>query len=61
MTRPNQTRKRRDMSDPNENNNRTPEDDDLELEPEVVKDLDVGDDEVGQIRGGCSWTPFNRV
>jgi hypothetical protein len=47
------------MSDPNEKKSRKPEDDDLKLEPEVVKDLDVSDDKVGQIRGGCSFTPFN--
>jgi hypothetical protein len=48
------------MSDPNETKNRKPEDDDLELEPEVVKDLDVSDDKVGQIHGGCSFTPWPR-
>ena len=31
---------------------------DLELEPETVKDLDVSDDRIGQIRGGCSFTPM---
>jgi hypothetical protein len=48
------------MSDPNEKKNRTPEGDDLELAPETVKDLDVSDDKVGQIRGGCSFTTATR-
>jgi len=42
------------MTDPNENKAQRLEDDDLELEPEMVKDLDVGDEATGQIRGGCS-------
>jgi hypothetical protein len=42
------------MSDPNETKNRKPEDDDLELAPETVKDLEVIDDNTGEIRGGCS-------
>ena len=42
------------MSDPNENRDRKPEQDALELAPEMVKDLEVADDETGQVRGGCS-------
>jgi hypothetical protein len=40
------------MSDPKEPQRQEP--DDLELEPELVKDLDVDELDAGQIRGGCS-------
>jgi hypothetical protein len=46
-------RKEQTMSDPNEQQQRQ-EPDELELEPEMVKDLDVDEDDAGQIRGGCS-------
>lgn len=42
------------MSDPNEKNDKKAERDDLELQPEMVKDLDVDDGHTDQIRGGCS-------
>ncbi|MGN6867154.1 MAG: hypothetical protein ACTHMY_02000 [Solirubrobacteraceae bacterium] len=42
------------MSDPKMEQDKRSEDDDLKLEPEMIKDLDVGDDATGQIRGGCS-------
>jgi hypothetical protein len=48
----------REMSDPNEKKDRKSEYHDLELEPEMVKDLDVSDDKLGEIRGGCSFTPI---
>lgn len=48
------------MSHPNEKKNKKSEDDELELEPEMVKDLDVSDEMVGQIRGGCSFTSATR-
>ena len=39
------------MSDPKEQQR---ESDELELESETIKDLDVDENESGQIRGGCS-------
>ena len=39
------------MSDPKEQQR---EPDELELESETIRDLDVEDEESGQIRGGCS-------
>ena len=39
------------MSDPKEQKR---EPDELELESETIKDLDVDENESGQIRGGCS-------
>ena len=48
------------MSHPNEKKNKKSEDDELELAPEMVKDLEVSDDKVGQIRGGCSFTSATR-
>ena len=42
------------MSTPDEQQTRRP--DELELEPETIKDLDVGDELAGELRGGCSWT-----
>jgi hypothetical protein len=44
------------MSDPKETKDKRAKRDDLELQPEMVKDLDVSDDQSGQIRGGCSGT-----
>jgi hypothetical protein len=42
------------MSNPKAENDKRAEDDDLKLDPETVKDLDVPDDATDQIRGGCS-------
>jgi hypothetical protein len=42
------------MSNPRAEKDKRAEADDLELEPEMIKDLDLGDDATGQIRGGCS-------
>jgi hypothetical protein len=42
------------MSDPKEQKDEKVECDDLELAPEMVKDLEVGDEHTGAIRGGCS-------
>lgn len=42
------------MSNPEVKKDKEPERDELELEPEMVKDLDVSDDQIGQVRGGCS-------
>jgi hypothetical protein len=39
------------MGDPREQQREL---DEIELEPETIKDLDVDDEEPGQIRGGCS-------
>jgi hypothetical protein len=34
-----------------------PDDDaDLDAEPELIKDLDVDEDQTGDVRGGCSAT-----
>ena len=40
------------MSDPKEQQQ---ESDDLDLEAEAVKDLDVSEDQAGQLRGGQSF------
>ena len=54
------------MSNPKAEKDKRAEDDDLELEPETVKDLEVGDDATNQILGGCSGSgtvsagPLNR-
>jgi hypothetical protein len=42
------------MSNPNDEKHERPEDDDLELAPETVKDLEVIDDNTGEIRGDFS-------
>jgi hypothetical protein len=42
------------MSNPNEEKDKRHQDDDLELAPETVKDLEVSDADTGEIRGGCS-------
>jgi hypothetical protein len=42
------------MSDPKERKDEQAERDDLELQPELVKDLDVSDETAGQLRGGHS-------
>lgn len=31
-------------------------DEDLDAEPELIKDLDVDEDRIGEVRGGCSFT-----
>jgi len=42
------------MSNPDQEKDRRPEDDGLELEPETVKDLDVDENATGTVRGGNS-------
>ena len=47
------------MSNPKEQQQARHEDE-LDLEPETVKDLDVEENDAGQIRGGCSFTTATR-
>ena len=42
------------MSTPDEQQKEQP--DELALEPETIKDLDVGDEHADELRGGCSFT-----
>lgn len=44
------------MSDPNEQQR---EPDELELEKETVKDLDVDDEGADDVRGGPCWNSFD--
>ena len=44
------------MSDPEEQQQQS---DDLDLEAETVKDLDVSEEQAGELRGGNSYGPSN--